>query len=66
MAEINSDRGQEGEKDTESETKDPWESDRQLNLLRSGICSLCNVPNQFLRCDSLGRWVCPDCHTEQD
>ncbi len=52
--------------DPEPQTKDPWEMDRQLNLLRSGICSLCNVPNQFLRCDSLGRWVCPDCHTEQD
>lgn len=66
MAEINSDRPQEGQKDAEPQTSDPWESDRQLNLLRSGICSLCNVPNQFLRCDSLGRWVCPDCHTEQD
>ncbi len=50
----------------EEETKDAWESDRQLNLLRSGLCSLCNVPNQFLRRDSLNRWVCPDCHTEQD
>ena len=50
--------------DPASQTKDPWESDRQMNLLRSGICSLCRVPNQFLRCDRMGRWVCPDCNAE--